>query len=151
VQDATQQFYLGFRSQHSKHITKHFLKLSQKLSPLRVACSGGKYPIQSGEDDPAATDDGEEVEEAIKPKKSRKKKEVKYSDFVFTGKFKVLLSELERIRDSDPACKSTIGSSMNLYIENEGSLSYFLFYSYSEEPSFLSVHLNTEVASGRIA
>lgn len=64
---------------------------------MRVACSGGKYPLDAVADD----EDDLEAEGGDK----RKKAPVVYSDFAFTSKFKTLLKELENIRDEDPTCK----------------------------------------------
>lgn len=104
MEKQAQDFYVGFRARHFKTITKYFLKLSQKLTPLRVACSGGNYPISGFDDD----DDGDatEADDVDQTTQKKKKKEVKYSNFAFTSKFNVLLAELERIRDDDPSCKS---------------------------------------------
>jgi hypothetical protein len=104
MEKQAQDFYVDFRARHFQNITKHFLKLSQKLTPLRVACSGGKYPISGCDDD----DNGDvtEADDLDQTTQKKKKKVVKYSDFAFTSKFIVLLAELERIRDDDPSCKS---------------------------------------------
>lgn len=63
--------------------------------PLRVACAGGKYPLPESV--------GEKCED-----NDKKMKPVKFSNFAFTSKLRVLLKELERIRDSDPSSKSNL-------------------------------------------
>jgi SNF2 family DNA or RNA helicase len=78
---------------------------------MRVACSGGKYPLEAvdneDEDDFEKEDEDDfEKEDA----KKRKKATVVYSDFAFTSKFKTLLKELENKRDKDPTCKSHVSS-----------------------------------------
>jgi hypothetical protein len=101
-----QQFYVDFRSRHLADLSRHYLKLSQKLTPLRVACSGGSYPLPGVDDDEGLEDSVEDGENQSRATTKKQKKIVRYSDFAFTSKFKVLLSELERIRDKDPSCKS---------------------------------------------
>ena len=107
LDSAAKAFYQKFKASHRGTLSSHYLLLSQKLTSMRVACSGGYYPLNdSGEDAEPDDDDGSDVEE--KPR--AKHKEVKYSDFAFTSKFNVLLSELERIRDEDPSSKSLVFS-----------------------------------------
>jgi hypothetical protein len=104
-------FYTKFRAQHEKDLSKYYLKLSQKLTPMRVACSGGTYPLEDINEEEDTDNDASDEEMDDEPRKDRKKKkEVKYSDYAFTSKFKVLLSELERIRDEDPTCKFACAS-----------------------------------------
>jgi hypothetical protein len=101
-------FYTKFRAQHEKDLSKYYLKLSQKLTPMRVACSGGKYPLEDINEEENTDNDASDEEMDDEPRK--KKKQVIYSDYAFTSKFKVLLSELERIRDEDPTCKFVCAS-----------------------------------------
>mmetsp|Transcript_32503 Transcript_32503/g.50396 ORF Transcript_32503/g.50396 Transcript_32503/m.50396 type:complete len:345 (+) Transcript_32503:3065-4099(+) len=112
LEDKAKAFYLDFRKAHTHDLSCHYLKLSQTLTPMRVACSGGAYPLTNVECQDHQ--DIEDDEEDIQPKG---KKNVEYSDFAFTCKFKVLLSELERIRDEDPTSKSLVfsqyGSTLN--------------------------------------
>lgn len=97
-------FYIKFKKENESDISKHYLKLSQKLTPLRVACAGGPYPLIDNK-----SDDGmeEEVEENGKKKK---KSDVVYSTVAFKSKFKALISELERCRDEDASSKSLVFS-----------------------------------------
>jgi hypothetical protein len=61
----------------------------------RICCSGGNYPISGFDDD----DDGDATKaDGFDQTRTKKKKEVKYSNVVFTSKFNVLLAEHERIR-----------------------------------------------------
>ena len=80
-------FYIDFKRTHFRDLSKHYLKLSQKLTPMRVACSGGHFPLEA--DAVNATEDD------TTPKKKSSKK---YSDFCFTSKFHVLVTELKRVR-----------------------------------------------------
>jgi hypothetical protein len=98
IERAALDFYIGFKSSHGSKLSSHFLKISQKLTPMRVACSGGKYPLDDTEDVDNGDDDEAET-------KKQKKKVVKYSDFVFKSKFEKLLVELKRNRDEDHTCK----------------------------------------------
>ena len=76
-------------------IGNNYLKLTQKLIPLRIACAGGRVPLdEDAADVPADGDDDE-------PKKKRMKTEPRFSDFAFTAKAKALVSELESIRAKD--------------------------------------------------
>jgi len=99
-------FYINFKREHRSDISKHYLKLSQKLTPMRVACAGGPYPLM---DDGTSEDTHEEVGEAESGKK-KEKKIVAYSDVAFEAKFKVLISELKRSRDKDASSKSLVFS-----------------------------------------
>jgi SNF2 family DNA or RNA helicase len=101
LDEKAKTFYLNFRDAHSHDLSCHYLKLSQILTPMRVACSGGAYPLNVESKD-------EDEDEDDQPRKI--KKVVEYSDFALTSKFKVLLSELERIRDEDPTSKSLVFS-----------------------------------------
>ena len=85
LDDEAKKFYVTFKRGHKKTLSKHYLVLSQKLTPLRVACSGGHIPEDVLEDEENQT-------------KKKKKKATKNSNFCFTAKFKVLLKELERVR-----------------------------------------------------
>ena len=76
-------------------MSKHFLRVSQKLMPLRVASAGGKYPIVA-----AATDKDDEGDDDTKKPAAKE-----YSEFEFTSKFRVLLEELETIRDTENTCE----------------------------------------------
>jgi len=95
-------FYINFKRENESDISKHYLKLSQKLTPMRVACAGGPYPLVDDESDDNMA---EEVEENRKKKKS-----VVYSSVAFKSKFKTLISELKRYRDEDASSKSLVFS-----------------------------------------
>jgi SNF2 family DNA or RNA helicase len=97
-------FYVDFKAAHGERLSSHYLKLSQKLTPMRVACSGGFIPLN----DAAVDEDQEEYDN--EGDDAPHKKKITYSDFAFTSKFKMLLSELERIRDEDPTSKSLVFS-----------------------------------------
>jgi hypothetical protein len=99
IERRAQEFYSEFRLKTLSTMSKHFFVLSQKLTPLRVASSGGKYPISTGLVTAAVDTDTNNG-------KCTKKREVVYSDFEFQSKFKVLLEELVKIRDNEPDCKS---------------------------------------------
>ena len=102
IEKKAQDFYLNFRAMHTKDLTSHFLTVSQQLLPMRVASSGGKYPIETKIDEDGNKDENDTNMEDNDAKKKSAVKE--YSKFAFTSKFRVLLSELESIRDSDSSC-----------------------------------------------
>ena len=125
MENAALTFYSSFKSR-AKMLSKHFLKLTQKLTPMRVACAGGHIPIEEGVSSQLEADskdsvdsDGEEADSLDEPdyeeeedeekdeegKPTKKQKEVKYSKFIFESKFKVLLQELKNARDNDPSCE----------------------------------------------
>ena len=81
-----------------------------RLIPLRVACSGGHFPLapEAVLDDGYDDDDVEAGSDA--EERPRKKRMQKYSDFAFTSKCMGLLKELEKIRDSEPESKSLVFS-----------------------------------------
>lgn len=102
LETAARDFYSRFRENRAHEITKSYLKISSKLIPLRVACAGGRYPI----DAPELGNDNDDEHEEVQEKKSGGKS-TQYSTFVFKSKFKVLLAALEKIRDEDPSSKSS--------------------------------------------
>lgn len=125
IEKKAQTFYLEFRASHSSTMSKHFLKISQKLTPLRVACSGGKYPLEDeikgdNSDDDTDTEDDDDEDGQNKKKKAPLPKV--YSKFAFTSKFRVLLKELQLIRDTDNSSKSLVFSQFNstlAYLQEE--------------------------------
>jgi hypothetical protein len=107
---AARDFYVNFKDEKGSTLSRHFLLLSQKLTPLRVAASGGHIPLEDekenedGENENEQKDGEEEDsdnETETKKKKARKKKTVKYSDFAYTSKFNTLVTELKHIRDNE--------------------------------------------------
>lgn len=113
LEKAAQDFYLEFRRRHIKDMSRHFLKVSSKLMPLRVASAGGRYPLP-GSSSPSIEDDDDEERDRDEVGGGGRKKSpripVKYSDFVFESKAKVLVAELKTIRDNEPDSKSLIFS-----------------------------------------
>jgi SNF2 family DNA or RNA helicase len=137
LEQAAQQFYLGFRAKYKSDMSKHFLKVSAKLIPLRVASSGGKYPLETQSDKP-----NDEVEENLDEdemeidnkeeddngmdvgngkvgvkKNTKGTQKPVLSKFEFTSKFNVLLTELKRIRDEEPDSKSLVFSQFSTTLE----------------------------------
>jgi SNF2 family DNA or RNA helicase len=106
-----QAFYLNFRWKHAKDMSKHFLKVSSKLIKLRIACAGGRYPLDDASQviDEEATEADETKEATTETKKATKSK-TNYSEFVFESKFKVLLQQLKIMRDEEPDAKSLVFS-----------------------------------------
>lgn len=101
-------FYVRFKAAHLHKLSSHYLLLSQKLTPIRVACSGGNPPLNP-EDGGTKGNDYDDEDEV----KVQKKSEIKYSDFCFTAKLKVLVAELKKARENDPTSKSLVFSQFN--------------------------------------
>ena len=107
LENGARAFYQNFKATTGQ-ISKHYLKLTQKLSPLRIACAGGCLPL----DDDGSTDNPDEGEQDGSdddiddgPQK-RKKKEQKFSDFSFSSKLQTLVHELETVREKDKTGES---------------------------------------------
>jgi len=98
IETEVHDFYVDFRDRKGREITRNYLMLTQKLLPLRVACSGGQYPLPSSVDEKVVED------ESVGTK--AKRKQVEYSTFEFTSKLKVLIKQLDNIRNSDPSSES---------------------------------------------
>jgi len=96
-------FYRAFKETNGYELNKHYLKLTSKLIPLRVACSGGCVPLDGADLD----EEGADKEKSANQKPRSK---VRYGDFAFTSKFKALIAELKRIRDEEPDSKSLVFS-----------------------------------------
>jgi len=105
IEKEAQEWYLEFRATNRSSISKHFLKLSSRLTPMRIACSGGKYPIDSEE----RNDEGSECSIPTDVDTKRTNRSV-YSKFEFKSKLNKLLAELERIKVEEPDSKSLVFS-----------------------------------------
>ena len=109
IEKEAQDWYLKFRSANLSKMSKHFLKISSRLTSLRVACSGGNYPLyledQNQEDDKDTAIMGVNTDGDENMEKKKTKKNTVYSKFVFKSKFKTLLAELESIKTKEPDCK----------------------------------------------
>jgi len=114
IEKATQDWYIRFRSANEKSMSKHFLKIASKLTAMRIACAGGKYPIHSYEynaedeikNDAKIEDNDMDIDDNGKKKTSQPLQ----SKFVFKSKFKSLLKQLIKIRDRHPESKSLVFS-----------------------------------------
>jgi len=109
-------FYSNFKAHHSEDVSKSYLKLTQKLLPLRTACAGGQIPLnepdaEEGDGNVAdEEEDGDDFDDDDPaPRKSKKKVQV-YSKFAYTSKLNKLIEELETIRVNDPSAKSLVFS-----------------------------------------
>lgn len=97
LDNAARKRYKEFKLSKGHELSKHYLALSQKLTPMRIACAGGKILLNETEE--ADENKGVDEEDDL-PKKAKKEK--KYSDFVFRSKLDSLVAELELIRTSSP-------------------------------------------------
>ncbi|CAB9505789.1 regulator of chromatin subfamily A member 3-like 1 [Seminavis robusta] len=102
------EWYTDFKSRHSK-LSKYYVRLQAKLMQTRIACAGGKYPLDDVENVEGAIEDEDEDSDEEEGK-SKKKAQVKYSDFAFKSKCKRLIQELKHARDNDPTSKSLVFS-----------------------------------------
>lgn len=122
VLDSTaHDFYTSFKERKGHKLSKHYLLLTQKLMPLRIAASGGRIPLDDeeektpeadGEEEEKVQDadgesDAESEDESPEPKKKKAKKEKRYSEFAYTSKLNALIAELESARDEDANGKTT--------------------------------------------
>eukprot|EP00531_Pseudo-nitzschia_arenysensis_P016699 CAMPEP_0116122050 /NCGR_PEP_ID=MMETSP0329-20121206/4012_1 /TAXON_ID=697910 /ORGANISM="Pseudo-nitzschia arenysensis, Strain B593" /LENGTH=1515 /DNA_ID=CAMNT_0003615881 /DNA_START=43 /DNA_END=4590 /DNA_ORIENTATION=+ len=98
IEKESQDWYLRFRSANRSDISRHFLKLSSKLKPLQMACSGGKCPKLNLED---GLNEGTATMNTVAGLDS---------NFVFESKFKTLIKKLKKIRDTEPESKSLVFS-----------------------------------------
>ena len=98
-------FYTTFRCKNGHELQKHYLKLIQRLIPLRIACAGGRVPLYEEEDneneDEEGSDDGSEGDVRRKKKSTRKLKS--FTEFAYTSKLLALIGELERVQTEDPS------------------------------------------------
>ena len=104
LEESALAFYTSFKARYPKKVGRAFLKLSAKLKPIRIACAGGRIPLDEPDDKDGAQED-EDEEEADK----KKRKEIKYSKFVFKSKFNKLIALLKDARQ-DPTAKSLVFS-----------------------------------------
>ena len=112
LENAALDFYTKFKETHVSTLSSHYLKLTQKLTPLRIACAGGAVPLEADNDNEDSKDaDGDDDEGDTESKKKKKvKKAIVYSDFVFQSKMFKLIEELKTARDRDPSSKSLVFS-----------------------------------------
>jgi SNF2 family DNA or RNA helicase len=85
-------FFTDFKNSHGHNLGKHYLKITVKLKPIRMACAGGRIPLDDEIDD---------EEDESEPRKKCKKVQ-NYSDFAFTSKLNRLVKELVAAREGDP-------------------------------------------------
>ena len=73
LENAAREYYETFKASSKHELSRHYLKLTQKLTPLRIACAGGQIPL---DDDPADADADEQndsdVEDGDNAKKGKK-------------------------------------------------------------------------------
>jgi SNF2 family DNA or RNA helicase len=113
LEETAQAFYKGF---NKSMVSRSYLALTSRLLPLRVACAGGKTPLQEQMRTPYLdaednnTDD--EEDEGIEPKKV-----VRLSEYAFTSKMKRLIQEMVAIRAEDSKSKILIFSQFATTLE----------------------------------
>ena len=82
-------------------VGKAFLKISQILMPLRVACAGGRTPLRDPSDNVTTADSDDEDHDVAPGSKKKRTTPVQYSDYVYTSKLNKLIVELKRVRNED--------------------------------------------------
>lgn len=98
-------FYTSFKAKNPGKVGRAFLKLSAKLKPLRIACSGGRIPL----DDPNDKGDGDSDDEGEEGEGKKKAKAITYSKYIFRSKMKKLIALLKDVGE-DPTAKSLVFS-----------------------------------------
>ena len=117
---------------------KRYLRLTQALLPLRVACAGGPVPLFSPE-----LETGEEGSDESEDDAPRKPKKTQvFSDFAFTSKLEVLVHELETIRDKSPEGKNELAFTSPVW---ESWYLTILKYP-SQEPYFFTIWIDSGLA-----
>jgi hypothetical protein len=134
------------KNQEKGPISRHFLALTQKLMPLRIACAGGRIPLDDVPTEPGEDDDDED-EDAPKKRKSRQ-----FSKFAFTSKLKILVSELERLRTDDPTGTCSVwylasGVVITINMPNIHLSSSFCIF--SQKSRVFSIHFDAAVVERR--
>lgn len=112
LETAGRLFYEAFKLQHGAKLKQHYLKLIQKLMPLRTACAGGQIPFDEdmnqggdGDVDLGETENHDDSIDNDEDEHGKKgKKPTKFSKYAYTSKLKKLIEELERLRKEDPTC-----------------------------------------------
>jgi hypothetical protein len=153
LETAAREHYqmMGYKYGHHK-LSRYFLALTQKLMPMRVACSGGQVPE---EDNTQVNDDDDDDTEGEGGRKKKRGKKMKLSDYAFMSKLHKLVAELEHIRDNDPTgkgirfhciCVQTLHVAI-LYISH-----FCLTLSRldrSQEPCLFAIHVDDQVVADR--
>lgn len=127
-------FYQSMKDKNvGAQLSRHFLKLTHMLKPIRIACAGGRIPLDGepksakGEDDGENLDNDEDDDQDSENEDDtdddesdddggghkRKKKTQLFSKHAFESKLKTLVAELEAIRNTDP--KGTFLEAMTFY------------------------------------
>lgn len=81
--------------------SRAWLKLTTSLLPVRIACAGGRVPLDANIS-AESEDDNDSHEISARDKKM--KKTVSLSEYAYKSKLIRLVKELEKIRDKEPTC-----------------------------------------------
>jgi hypothetical protein len=142
LENAARAYYQTFKANSKDELSRHYLKLTQKLTPMRIACAGGQIPLDDDAGDVVADEENDtDAEDVDQPKKGKKPQ--KFSDFAFTSKLLTLVNEMERVREQD----STGLLHLIVYVWKCLKLLLivllFSFLKCSEKPCFLAIHVDT--------
>lgn len=99
LETTAQEFYKKILM-NKRDVGKCYLTLFQKLSPMRIACSGGRIPLGESKEQEANAGD-----QNTNPLPNTKEKV--QSKFAYTSKLKLLIAELKKAREADAGGKNT--------------------------------------------
>jgi len=103
LEESARTYYENFVSS-GKDIGRNYLRLTRKIEPMRVACAGGRIPLE----DTGAEDADDDASNSDMPKKVKKVQ--KFSAFAFESKLKTLIGELRKVRTNDATSKCLVFS-----------------------------------------
>jgi hypothetical protein len=98
-------FYTSFRCENGHELQKHYLKLIQRLIPLRIACAGGHVPLyEEVDNENEVVEDSDDESEGGERRKKKSTRKLKcFTEFAYTSKLLALIGELERVQIEDPS------------------------------------------------
>jgi hypothetical protein len=81
------------KDQEKGPLSRHYLALTQKLMPLRIACAGGRIPLGDvpTETEEKVKDGNNDDEDKDSEDTPKNKKPKKFSKFAFTSKLQTLV------------------------------------------------------------
>jgi len=73
LEKAAREYYETFKASSKHELSRHYLKLTQKLTPLRIACAGGQIPLDDPADADADEQNDSDVEDGERQRSSRRR------------------------------------------------------------------------------
>lgn len=136
---SAREFYVSFKSLHGQSFGKHYLKLLQKLAPLRTSCSGGQVSVDDYCAENLKKSNDHDDENEVDNKQL-------FSDFSFESKLSILIAELERIRIDDKTCEYFQISSTELSLGRICEYNLTILFYFSQMSHILSAYIHIELA-----